>query len=392
MNDKELMNKVFDKKCADELSAEELLSRSSKGAQVKSRAALGAVAAVAAVGVGAGAFVLLSGKGVETGTADPISPSETTTAVERLAGDNTEQVPDDVVKMPNVDIDVPETTTKLISPDKLPVENLDDGSLSMDKSVTMVRINGSREEYGIGLSDKENKTVADWIERHKTDTINGGWNESAQFNRFDRTFWQFPFYNAKMHYHTDDGYLYQFVYGDNAPGGFYVTVDNDEQAESYLYCAWYSQEQFDDTDGVLDILKKKISDIGEKKYNGIWLDPGFEVSGTDTYPEGTQSVSVEIKNNTNAGYWVDPMWEADRLNEEGVWEEIDLNPDIAWAAEVFKLEAGGTLSATAPIDCFELTFTPGKYRITQHLIEDRPRADDDDSLYTKRVAFEFTIK
>ena len=79
-------------------------------------------------------------------------------------------------------------------------------------------------------------------------------------------------------------------------------------------------------------------------------------------------------------------------NEEGVWEEIDLRPDIAWDAEVFKLEAGGTLSATAPIDCFELTFTPGKYRITQHLIEDRPRADDDDSLYTKTVAFEFTIK
>lgn len=389
MNDKELMNKVFDKKCADELSAEELLSRSSKGAQVKSRAALGAVAAVAAVGVGAGAFVLLSGKGVETGTADPISPSGTTTAVERLAGDNTEQVPDDVVKMPNVDIDVPETTTKLISPDKLPVENLDDGSLSMDKSVTMVRINGSREEYGIGLSDKENKTAADWIKRHETDIIHlpmQPYGETVPVKTFENS------YTAKLSLNTDDGLTRIFYYNANREDEGFMYCVLPESSSDYQYYAWYGTERFSDAGAVLDILKKKISDIGEKKYNGIWLDPGFEVSGTDTYPEGTQSVSVEIKNNTNAGYWVNPVWEADRLNEEGVWEEIDLNPDITWDAEVFKLEAGGTLSATAPIDCFEFTFTPGKYRITQHLIEDRPRADDDDSLYTKTVAFEFTIK
>lgn len=389
MNDKELMNKVFDKKCADELSAEELLSRSSKGAQVKSRAALGAVAAVAAVGVGAGAFVLLSGKGVETGTADPISPSETTTAVERLAGDNTEQVPDDVVKMPNVDIDVPETTTKLISPDKLPVENLDDGSLSMDKSVTMVRINGSREEYGIGLTDKENKTAADWIKRHETDIIHlpvQPYGEQSPVKAFENS------YTAKLSVDTDDGFTRIFFYNANREDEGFTYCVLPEGGSEYQYYAWYGTERFDDAADILKILKSKIDEIEKEKYNGIWLDPGFEVSGTDTYPEGTQSVSVEIKNNTNADYWVDPMWEADRLNEEGVWEEIDLRPDIAWDAEVFKLEAGGTLSATAPIDCFEFTFTPGKYRITQHLIEDRPRADDDDSLYTKRVAFEFTIK
>ncbi|MBR1393006.1 MAG: hypothetical protein IJ561_04140 [Ruminococcus sp.] len=386
MNDKELMNKVFDKKCADELSAEELLSRSSKGAHVRSRAALGAVAAVAAVGIGAGAFVLLSGKGVETGTADPISPSETTSAtVTSLAGDNSEKAPEDLTSSSETTT----TTTRLTDPQTLPVENLDDGSLSMDKSVTMVRINGSREEYGIGLTDKENQTVADWIKQHETDIIHlpmQPYGEQSPVKAFENS------YTAKLSVDTDDGFTRIFFYNANREDEGFTYCVLPEGGSEYQYYAWYGTERFDDAADILKILKSKIDEIEKEKYNGIWLDPGFEVSGTDTYPEGTQAVSVEIKNNTNADYWVGPMWEADRLNDEGVWEEIDLRPDIAWDTEVFKLEAGGTLSATAPIDCFEFTFTPGKYRVTQSILENKYRADDDDSLYTKTIAFEFTIK
>lgn len=386
MNDKELMNKVFDKKCADELSAEELLSRSSKGAHVRSRAALGAVAAVAAVSIGAGAFVLLSGKGVETGTADPISPSETTSAtVTSLAGDNSEKAPEDLTSSSETTT----TTTRLTDPQTLPVENLDDGSLSMDKSVTMVRINGSREEYGIGLTDKENQTVADWIKQHETDIIHlpmQPYGEQSPVKAFENS------YTAKLSVDTDDGFTRIFFYNANREDEGFTYCVLPEGGSEYQYYAWYGTERFDDAADILKILKSKIDEIEKEKYNGIWLDPGFEVSGTDTYPEGTQAVSVEIKNNTNADYWVGPMWEADRLNDEGVWEEIDLRPDIAWDTEVFKLEAGGTLSATAPIDCFEFTFTPGKYRVTQSILENKYRADDDDSLYTKTIAFEFTIK
>ena len=386
MNDKELMNKVFDKKCADELSAEELLSRSSKGAHVRSRAALGAVAAVAAVSIGAGAFVLLSGKGVETGTADPISPSETTSAtVTSLAGDNSEKAPEDLTSSSETTT----TTTRLTDPQTLPVENLDDGSLSMDKSVTMVRINGSREEYGIGLTDKENQTVADWIKQHETDIIHlpmQPYGEQSPVKAFENS------YTAKLSVDTDDGFTRIFFYNANREDEGFTYCVLPEGGSEYQYYAWYGTERFDDAADILKILKSKIDEIEKEKYNGIWLDPGFEVSGTDTYPEGTQAVSVEIKNNTNADYWVGPMWEADRLNDEGVWEEIDLRPDIAWDTEVFKLEAGGTLSATAPIDCFEFTFTPGKYRVTQSILENKYRADDDDSLYTKKIAFEFTIK
>ena len=100
MNGKELMDKVYDNKCADELSPEELLSRSRSGAKLR-RSYGGIIAAAAAVVIagGAAAFVL-SNRGDKNLAAEPLtsaepaaSVTETVTASSAYAESTPETVP-----------------------------------------------------------------------------------------------------------------------------------------------------------------------------------------------------------------------------------------------------------------------------------------------------------
>ena len=92
MNDKELMDKIYTGRCADELSAEELLERTSSAAHVRSRYAVaGAVAAAVVLGIGAGVIMKLSRpeKGTASVAAEPeaiVSDDDTSAEASVLEG------------------------------------------------------------------------------------------------------------------------------------------------------------------------------------------------------------------------------------------------------------------------------------------------------------------
>ena len=78
MNDRELMKKVFDRRCADELSARELLEDTGEPARIRSRMPALAAAAAAAV-IAVGAVMLMKYKSPEVQRSDHAAQAESVT-------------------------------------------------------------------------------------------------------------------------------------------------------------------------------------------------------------------------------------------------------------------------------------------------------------------------
>lgn len=107
MNDRELMKRVFDRRCADELSAQEILEVSLEAPRIRSRAPVFAAAAAAAA-LGVGAAVLLRYKPVPSVSGDPSAKQAENIAAadsvtDRSAADDTSSDPwePNAVSMPD---------------------------------------------------------------------------------------------------------------------------------------------------------------------------------------------------------------------------------------------------------------------------------------------------
>lgn len=161
MNDKELMDKVFDKKTVDSLSAEELLSRPRSGARVRT-GYIAPIAAALVLAAGVGAFLLYS-RSVKTdeGTASPIEASQTETK---------KNVPDDVAVMPEVK---PGDAESMPDPAEKPGWiRLSAQEAEQEPNRITFYERGRNPSVSYALTGEDYQTLCDWYGRHKTDTWN----------------------------------------------------------------------------------------------------------------------------------------------------------------------------------------------------------------------------
>ncbi|MBR6100830.1 MAG: hypothetical protein IKP95_00200 [Ruminococcus sp.] len=363
MNGKELMDKVYDNKCADELSAEELLSRSRSGAKLR-RSYGGIIAAAAAVAVagGAAAFVLANREDKNL-AAEPLTSAEPAASVtetataptysestpETVPGRVTETTPEEVPESVGVSYIDPETGEA--KPDA------SEGSIMV---ITSEVYSADAPTIDIGL---ENYTHTEYSYDPNRDNdllerlVDGEWQEVPRLDR--QTEWGCEFaYSAELTLGLDP----------RDWGGF--------SEGEYRYTFELSK-------------KGQEADAGKAK-----LSIGFTVVSPESVKDAVtaevvggsirkgEKATLVIRNNTEKSFWVTPHEDGCELafKKGQLWVRKLMQPDLAFTCDISLLSPGAELTFDIDPSLWQET-TEGQYCINVYCREALDERDPTATLY-----------
>ena len=179
MNDRELMKRLYDRRCADEMTAAEILEGSTEPARVRSRAPVLAAAAAAAVALGVGTALFVKYKAAPTAAGEPSAgQAEDITPVSSAADTSSDPWEPNAVSMPD-----PFRQEGMTSATEY------NGNESRDVIEYMESTgdgaDSSRSEQTVPKSDRMKPAVIVWNDQTKAD---GFGDEYFDFNAFSGTF------------------------------------------------------------------------------------------------------------------------------------------------------------------------------------------------------------
>ena len=389
MNDKELMDKIYDRDCADSLPASELLSRRHTGGRVRSGYAA-PIAAAVVIAAAAGIFIALRSQSTEAAPAeDPVSKAS-------QAEDSSRSQPADLSSVQE-DSSKPSSEVRKddIAPPGAVLAYTFNTNIENPNNTVTVWINGAVSTwFGVILTDEELEKVAEWVkyyddnasllsEAELNDDESAGWLQRSDYSVGHR---------AELMYTAEDGrYFYLRIRTDvpDEVSGMEVMVQQPDGSSTKLL---HLSQSDDAASAVEQIMLDKIQLIIDGKYHGKVNDTALSVidpaQSTRELANDSTSLKFSIINNTGVTLRVwSEQFRFERF-ENGEWKPVYPQADVAYAGAAVTVESDNmpheVYVELSDLMCGGL-IPAGKYRCYEDLC-----SEEYDDLYN--LVYEFSIK